>query len=73
MAVFHERLKGLREEGKLTFQDMAYLLDCSEQHYQEMEAGAADLLFSKAILLSEAFAVSLDYLAGNTDKTKRDA
>jgi transcriptional regulator with XRE-family HTH domain len=70
MAIFHERLKALRGKAKLTLEDMAYLLNCSERHYQELEAGDADLSFSKAILLSESFSVSLDYLAGSTDKTK---
>ncbi|MDR3349456.1 MAG: helix-turn-helix transcriptional regulator [Acidaminococcales bacterium] len=70
MAVFHDRLKTLREKSKFTLKDMAYLLNCSERHYRDIESGGADLLFSKAILLAEYFAVSLDYLAGNTDKAK---
>jgi transcriptional regulator with XRE-family HTH domain len=70
MAVFPKRLKALRKEARLTFADMSYLLNCEEEYYQKVEAGASDLPFSKVILLSKCFSVSLDYLAGNTGTQK---
>ena len=68
MPVCHERLKALREEAKVTFEEISYLLNCSEQDYQEIEAGSVNPAPSQAILLSMFFSVSLDYLAGNADK-----
>jgi transcriptional regulator with XRE-family HTH domain len=70
MPIFHERLKALREEAKLTFEDISYLLNCSEQNYQEMESGSVEPAFSQAILLAKLFSVSLDYLAGNANERK---
>lgn len=62
------RLKQLRQEKGMTQKDMAQLLEKTERHYQDVEAGKINVPALTLIKLADYFSVSLDYLVGRTDK-----
>lgn len=65
---FYQRLKDLKEDADLTQKDVADIIGVSVNHYGKYERGETDLPFEKAILLAEYYNVSLDYLAGRTNR-----
>ena len=67
MPVFGQRLKLLRMERGLTQRAMAALLEKTERHYQDMEAGKINVPGLTLIKLADYFGVTLDYLAGRSD------
>ena len=62
------RLKQLRQEKGMTQKDMAQLLEKTERHYQDIEAGKINVPTLTLVKLADYFSVSLDYLVGRTDK-----
>lgn len=66
MALYH-RIRNLREDADKTQTDIADYLGTTAQYYGKYEKGERELPFSRAILLAEYYAVSLDYLAGRTN------
>ncbi|MBO5340008.1 MAG: helix-turn-helix transcriptional regulator [Oscillospiraceae bacterium] len=62
------RLKKLRQERGVTQKDLAQLLEKTERHYQDIEAGKINVPALTLIKLADYFSVSLDYLVGRTDK-----
>lgn len=68
MPEFGQRLKQLRNEKHMTQKEMAELLDKTERHYQDMEAGKINVPALTLIKLADFFHVSLDYLVGRTDQ-----
>ena len=67
MPEFGQRLKTLRQEKNMTQKAMALMLDKTERHYQDMEAGKINVPALTLIKLADFFAVSLDYLVGRSD------
>ncbi|MGN0584475.1 MAG: helix-turn-helix domain-containing protein [Ruminococcus sp.] len=65
---FYQRLKDLKEDADLTQKQVADIIGVSTNHYGKYERGETDLPFEKAIILSEYYNVSLDYLAGRTNR-----
>ena len=61
---FAERVKPLRQAKKVTQKQMAQLLDCTEQHYQEIEYGKVNVSATTVIFLADYFGVTADYLLG---------
>ena len=62
------RLKQLRQEKGMTQKDMAQLLEKTERHYQDIEAGKINVPALVLVKLADCFSVSVDYLIGRTDK-----
>lgn len=61
------RLKELRKEKNLKQKDMAEFLDCTENHYQQIEYGNVNIPSLDLEALADYFAVSTDYLLGRSD------
>ena len=65
--VYFKRLEDLRIDADLTQQQIADVLNCQREVYRRYEKGIRELPLSYAILLSQYYSVSLDYLVGLSD------
>ena len=70
MADYRERLRGLREDSDLTQAELGQLLNKSQQGYNHIEAGRAELKIDDLIKLCKFYNLSADYLIGLSDKKK---
>ena len=66
----YQRLRDLREDNDLSQLDVANILKTSQQHYSMYECGKRELPMHHFITLAKYYGVSLDYLAGLTNKLK---
>lgn len=66
--IFQERLRELRKERHETQKAVAEAIGINERHYQKFEAGANLPSFENLLVLADHFGVSMDYLAGRTDR-----
>lgn len=66
--LFRERLRALRKERGETQVQVAEGLGIASRHYQKFEAGANLPSFENLWALADHFGVSMDYLAGRTDR-----
>ena len=62
------RIRDLREDADLTQKQIAELLLCDQSLYSKYERGERALPLELAVQLADFYKVSLDYLAGRTDK-----
>lgn len=67
---YHKRLRDLREDRDLTQAEVGKVLQKSQQGYNHIEAGKAELKIDDLIKLCRFYDVSADYLIGLTDKKK---
>jgi len=65
---FPERLATLRKERGLTQKQVYTAVGMSMTGYQRYEYGTREPAYQKLLALADFFGVSLDYLAGRTDK-----
>lgn len=65
---FYQRLRDLREDSDLSQQQLADLLEITRQQYQLYESGKREMPFHQFITLAKFYNVSLDYIAGITNK-----
>ena len=70
MYIYH-RLKDLREDQDLRQEDIAKILDTTQTQYSRWERGAQEIPFHHVIKLAIFYKVSLDYIAGLTNKKNR--
>ena len=68
---YYQRLKDIREDTEKTQSDIAEILNISQQHYSKYEKGERELPMHHFITLARYYNISLDYLAGLTDKPKK--
>ena len=68
---FYQRLCDLREDNNKTQADIAMLLNTTQQQYYRYETGIRELPMHHFITLAKYYNVSLDYLAGLTDKPRK--
>lgn len=61
-------LKVIREEQGRSQLEVAMEIGTAQQQLSKWENGKQDITLGKAIKLAELYGVSLDYLAGRTDK-----
>lgn len=61
---FSDRLRTLRQDNKLTQEDLAEILDVSRQAVYKWESGKAYPTIDKILFLKDHFKISLDYLLG---------
>ena len=65
---YRERLRNVREDRDLTQAEVGKLLKKSQQGYNHIEAGRAELKIDDLIVLCKFYNLSADYLIGLTDK-----
>ncbi len=70
MASYRERLREVREDADLTQAELGKILDKSQQGYNHIEAGRAELKIDDLIKLCKFYNLSADYLIGLIDKKK---
>ena len=68
---YRDRLKNLREDKDLTQSEIGKLLNKSQQGYNHIEAGRAELKIDDLIKLCQFYNLSADYIIGliNTPKS----
>ena len=70
MADYRARLRNIREDADLTQTEIGKLLNKSQQGYNHIEAGRAELKIDDLIKLCKFYNLSADYIIGLTDKKK---
>ena len=65
--MYLKRLKDLREDKDLLQKDIADLLLIKQQQYSLYETGKRDLPLELAIILSDFYNTSIDYIVGKTN------
>lgn len=71
MSAFTERLEALKSEKHIMQKDVSVALGISLRTYQRYEYGEREPSMSTLIALADLFDVSLDYLCGRSDESKR--
>lgn len=64
---YRERIKNVREDHDLTQAQVGKLLDKSQQGYNHIEMGRAELKIDDLIRLCKFYDLSANYLIGLTD------
>ena len=67
---YRERIKSVREDRDLTQEQIGRLLNKSQQGYNHIETGRAELKIEDLIRLCKFYGLSADYLIGLTDKPR---
>jgi transcriptional regulator with XRE-family HTH domain len=67
---YRDRMRSIREDGDLTQAEVGKVLQKSQQGYNHIETGRAELKIDDLIKLCRFYDVSADYLIGLTDKKK---
>ena len=71
MKTYVERIRELREDHDLKQQDIAKLLETTQQVYSRYEHGINEIPLRHIITLSDFYNVSCDYILGQTDNKER--
>lgn len=66
--MYLKRLKDLREDKDLLQKDIANILSIKQQQYSLYETGKRDLPLELAIILSDFYNTSIDYIVEKTNK-----
>ena len=70
---YRTRPRDLREDGDYTQEQIGRLINKSQQGYNHIEMGRAELKIEDLIVLCRFFHVSADYMIGLTDDPKTKA
>lgn len=70
MADYRERLRNIREDKDLTQAELGKVLNKSQQGYNHIEAGRAELKIDDLIKLCQFYGLSADYIIGLTNKKR---
>lgn len=70
MTDYRTRLRNVREDHDLTQAEVGRILDKSQQGYNHIEAGRAELKIDDLIRLCQYYNLSADYLIGLTNQPK---
>ncbi len=65
---YRKRLRDLREDNDFTQDYVGKVLNKSQQGYNHIEAGRAELKIDDLIKLCELYGVTADYLIGRTNE-----
>ncbi len=65
---YRTRLRNLREDGDYTQSEIGKLIHKSQQGYNHIETGRAELKIEDLIILCKFYHVSADYLIGLSDE-----
>ena len=66
--MYYQRLRDLREDADLPQRSVAEILQITTQQYSLYERGDREIPFHHAITLAKFYKVSLDYIAGLTNR-----
>ena len=66
-----KKIRDLREDNDLRQQDVAKLLQTTQQVYSRYEKGTNEIPVRHLITLARFYNVSVDYIVGETDEKKR--
>ena len=64
----HYKLKEARENANLSQKEVAEIIGTTQQQINKYENEQQEMTFQRAIKIAELYKVSLDYLAGRTNK-----
>lgn len=64
------RLKDLREDRDLTQEQIAKVLNCKQNTYQQYESGKRQISIESLKTLAIFYNTSIDYIVGLTDESK---
>ena len=67
---YYQRLRDLREDADLKQKNVAAVLEITSQQYSLYERGDREIPFHHVITLAKFYNVSIDYIAGLTNKKK---
>lgn len=67
---YRERIRAVREDRDLTQEQIGKVLNKSQQGYNHIEAGRAELKIEDLATLCRYYNLSADYLIGLIDKPK---
>lgn len=67
---YRKRLKSLREDNDYTQEKVGEVIHKSQQGYNHIEAGRAELKIEDLIALCKFYNVSADYIIGLSDEMK---
>lgn len=67
---YYQRLRDLREDEDLKQEDIAKHLGTRQTQYSRWERGAQEVPFHIVIALADYYKVSVDYIAGRTNKKR---
>lgn len=67
----YPRLRDCREDKDLRQKDIAQIIEDTQQHYQQYEAGKVEIPLHIMIELAKFYEVSLDFLAGLTNDKRK--
>lgn len=70
MTDYRTRIRNAREDRDLTQAEIGKLLNKSQQGYNHIETGRAELKIDDLVKLCRFYHLSADYLIGLTDKPK---
>lgn len=68
---YRTRIKGIREDRDLTQAEIGKLLQKSQQGYNHIETGRAELKIEDLVKLCKFYNVSADYLIGIIDEPRK--
>ena len=71
MEMKYNRLKDLREDHDYTQQQVADAIGITQRKYSYIETGMQQLTAEVLVSLARFYAVSVDYLLGETDEPRR--
>lgn len=70
MTDYRERLRSIREDQDLTQAELGKILNKSQQGYNHIETGRAELKIDDLITLCKYYHLSADYLIGLSNSKK---
>ena len=65
---YRQRMKNLREDRDLTQAQVGAIINKSQQGYNHIEAGRAELKIEDLIKLCDLYGVSADYFIGRSNR-----
>lgn len=71
MTDYRARLRGVREDRDLTQAEVGKILNKSQQGYNHIEAGQAELKIDDLVKLCQFYNLTADYLVGLSDQPQK--
>ena len=71
MTDYRARLRGVREDRDLTQAEVGKILNKSQQGYNHIEAGRAELKIDDLVKLCQFYNLTADYLVGLSDQHQK--
>lgn len=71
MTDYRLRLRGVREDRDLTQAEVGKILNKSQQGYNHIEAGRAELKIEDLVKLCQFYNLTADYLVGLSDQPQK--